>query len=84
MFERLSEWISATSFAIRRVRLDDMAENDVKVDFWKMSLWKESRPFMRKDDSRLHKVIVAIGPKPALCRDTCRSYLCDDIFSLLR
>ena len=26
MFERLSEWISATSFAIRRVRLDDMAK----------------------------------------------------------
>ena len=82
MFERLSEWISATSFAMRRVRLDDMAANNVKIGFWKMSLWEERRPFMRRDDSRLHKAIVAIGPKPALFRDTCRSCLCDDVFSL--
>ena len=30
MFERLSEWMSATSFAMRRVRLDDMAGCDLK------------------------------------------------------
>ena len=70
MFERLSEWMSATSFAMRRVRLDDMVGSNVKMSFWKMSLWKGSRLFMRRDDSKLHKVIVAIDPKPALCRDT--------------
>ena len=70
MFERLSEWISATSFAMRRVRLDDIVGSDVNMSFWKTSLWKGSRPFVRRDGSRLHKVIVAIGPKPALCPDT--------------
>lgn len=38
MFERLSEWMSATSFAMRRVRLDDMVGCDLK-----MSLLKASR-----------------------------------------
>ncbi len=31
IFERLSEWMSATSFAMRRVRLDDMTGRDLKV-----------------------------------------------------
>ena len=34
MFERLSEWISATSFAMRRVRLDDMVGGVVKMSLW--------------------------------------------------
>lgn len=37
MFERLSEWMSATSFAMRRVRLDDMAGCDLKMRFVKAS-----------------------------------------------
>ena len=37
IFERLSEWISATSFAMRRVRLDDM------VGGMKLSLWTAGR-----------------------------------------
>ena len=38
MFERLSEWMSATSFAMRRVRLDDMVGRDLKIELLKMRL----------------------------------------------
>ncbi len=37
MFERVSEWISATSFAMRRVRLEDMVEDVVQSFEWSES-----------------------------------------------
>ena len=38
ILDRLSEWMSATSFAMRRVRLDDMAGFNVKMRLLKESL----------------------------------------------
>ena len=38
MFERLSEWMSATSFAMRRARLVDMAGCDLNMRFFNARL----------------------------------------------
>ena len=66
MFERLSEWMSATSFAMRRVRLDDMAGCNVKMRLLKASLGCRYK-VERRDSCRLNKVIVAIRPKAEGC-----------------
>ena len=68
MLDRLSEWMSATSFAMRRVRLDDMVGRNLK-----MRLLKESSPmkiWRGKLGCEENKVIVATRPKAALCCET--------------
>ena len=64
MFERLSEWMSATSFAMRRVRLDDMFGRK------KMMMLLNGGyeiDIMGRADCSSNKGIVATRPKAALC-----------------
>lgn len=73
MFERLSEWISATSFAMRRVRLDDMAGGNVKMSLWKASCrwvyneerWLEIEQSYCSDSAR--RLLCVVRPVGNLC-----------------
>lgn len=69
MFERLSEWMSATSFAIRRVRLEDMVGSNMKMNYGGRVV---DGIIVRRVGCKLNKDIVATRPKAALCCETRR------------